>query len=177
MKDLFTELTQMLLHTGMSKRIIKKSKKYLDEAVSKEGISLENFKKLMDVCVYDVKNKQYDLKLYKKWDFAGCYLIHNLDKNIYHVGRSTKVLYKVDRNFRGYENVDVYNDYLNGDSFNIRFFPNEYDFYEDTKVMEDRLKRKYGEYVVLPKQKRKGNIGTILFYIVLIIYLIIASFV
>ena len=72
MENFFTEITQMLLYAGISTRIIKKSKKYLNLAASKEGFSLEQFNKLMDFYIY-------------------------------HIGRSTKVLHKADRNFRGYK--------------------------------------------------------------------------
>ena len=39
----------------------------------------------MNKCIYDFDNQQYDIKLYKKWDFEGCYIIYNIDKDIYHI--------------------------------------------------------------------------------------------
>ena len=44
----------MLLYAGISTRIIKKSKKYLNLAASKEGFSLEQFNKLMDFYIYNL---------------------------------------------------------------------------------------------------------------------------
>lgn len=163
MEDLVVDFARMLIHLGMSKNIIDKNRIYLEEAISEDGIDLKDFNRFMNKCIYDFDNQQYDIKLYKKWDFEGCYIIYNIDKDIYHIGRSTKVLYKVDRNFRGYGNKNVYKDYLAGDRFRIRLIPNEYDDYESTRIVESELKEEYGEYVLsesysqhrLDKEKEK----------------------
>ena len=54
MENFFTGITQMLLYAGISTRIIKKSKKYLNLSASKEGFSLEQFNKLMDFYIYNL---------------------------------------------------------------------------------------------------------------------------
>lgn len=148
MKDLAMEFAQMLMHLGVSKKIVDESRVFLEKAISENGISLKEFNRLMNKCIYDFDNQRYDIKLYKKWDFEGCYIIYNVNKDIYHVGRSTKVLYKVDRNFRGYGNKNVYRDYLAGDKFRIKLIPNEYDDYESTRLIEKELKKEYGEYIL-----------------------------
>lgn len=53
-------------------------------------------------------------------NFKGVYLLHNISKDIFYVGKSNKVLDRINSHFVGRGNGDVYADYVYGDSFEIR---------------------------------------------------------
>ena len=53
-------------------------------------------------------------------DFVGCYVIHNLTKNMYYVGQGKNVMQRARQHFTGHGNGDVYADYKYGDKFDIR---------------------------------------------------------
>ena len=54
------------------------------------------------------------------FDFMGCYVIHNLTKNMFYVGQATHVPQRVNNHFTGKGNGDVYADYKYGNQFEIR---------------------------------------------------------
>lgn len=56
-------------------------------------------------------------------DFKGCYIIHNLSKDIYYVGQSIHVVSRLNNHFTGKGNNDVYFDYRNGQNFSISVVP------------------------------------------------------
>lgn len=130
-----------------SKRKVSKSSETLHRLISgEEEISIEEFLNMYDTRIHDFDTKKDDIKIMKKHDFSGVYIIHNCTKNIFLVGKSDKVLRKVDRQFRGYENDEVYMDYENGDKFKIRIIKFEDSNYDSIEKLEQEMKTKYGKY-------------------------------
>ncbi len=77
---------------------------------------------MVDIRAYDLTNKQNDIKLVKAIDFAGVYVLHNQTKNTVFIGKSTHVIKKVERQFSGFENKSIYDDFKNDNKFIIRLF-------------------------------------------------------
>ena len=100
-----------------TEKIVALMKKFLND-----GGTVSDFFKMVDVRAYDLSNKQSDIKLVKTIDFAGVYILHNQTKNTFFIGKSTHVIKKVERQFRGFENKDIYNDFKNNNKYIIRFF-------------------------------------------------------
>ena len=118
-----------------AKKKVMEAKSTLDRLTSgNEEVPIEEFLRMYDLRIHDFNSKQDDIKFVKNWDFEGVYLLHNCSRNIYHVGRSSKVLRKIDRTFRGYENQDVYADWKNQDEFRVRII-----MYENTPIPFDIL--------------------------------------
>ena len=84
----------------------------------------------------------------KNWDFEGVYVLHNCSKSIYHIGRSSRVLRKIDRTFRGYEKQEVYVDWERGDDFKVRIVRFEGSGFSDIKDWEKELTKQYGTYQI-----------------------------
>ena len=51
--------------------------------------------------------------------FKGCYIFHNLTKDIYYVGQSINVAQRVANHIQGRGNADVYFDLRSGDDFRV----------------------------------------------------------
>lgn len=112
----------------------------------KEEVPIDEFLKMYDLRIYDFNSKQADIKFMKNHDFEGAYILHNLSRDIYHVGRSTKVLRKIDRTFRGYENQSVYADWKNQNNFTVRIVRLCDSDFDNTILLERALVKKYGTY-------------------------------
>lgn len=112
----------------------------------KEEVPIDEFLKMYDLRIYDFNSKQTDIKIMKNCDFEGVYILHNISRNIYHVGRSTKVLRKIDRTFRGYENQAVYSDWINQNDFTVRIVRLSDSDFDNTILLERALVKKYGTY-------------------------------
>lgn len=112
----------------------------------KEEVPIDEFLKMYDLRIYDFNSKQVDIKFMKNHDFEGVYILHNLSRGIYHVGRSTKALRKIDRTFRGYENQAVYADWKNQNDFTVRIVRLSDSDFENTILLERALVKKYGTY-------------------------------
>ena len=67
---------------------------------------------------FTIRN-QYKGTLYN-FDFMGCYILHNLKNDKYYIGQAVHVPQRVAAHLTGRGNGDVYADYRNGDSFEIR---------------------------------------------------------
>lgn len=111
-----------------------------------EEVPAAEYLRMYDLRIHDFDSKQDDIKFVKKWDFEGAYILHNCSRNIYHVGRRSKVLRKIDRTFRGYENQEVYMDWNQGDDFKISIVRFENSGYSDVAALEKELTKKYGFY-------------------------------
>ena len=61
-----------------------------------DEVPIEVFLKMYDLRIHDFESKQDNIKFMKNWDFEGVYIIHNRSKEAYHVGRSSKVLRKIE---------------------------------------------------------------------------------
>lgn len=133
-------------YSSAKKKVIE-ARDILDRLTSdNEEVPVEEFLRMYDLRIHDFDSKQDDIKFVKKWDFEGVYLLHNCSRNVYHIGRSSKVLRKIDRTFRGYENQDVYADWKKQDEFRIRIIRFEDSGYSDINLLEKELVEKYGIY-------------------------------
>ena len=126
----------------------KKKVKELGDIMSRilsedEEVLIEEFLEAYDVRSYNFHSKQNDIKFMKSIDFAGIYILHNLDKNIYFVGKSGKVFRKINRHFRGYENKEVYKDWKNRNKFTVQIISFESSEYNDINVLEKEIRKQY----------------------------------
>lgn len=130
-----------------AKKKAEEAKSVLEKLTSGyDEVPIEVFLKMYDLRIHDFESKQDDIKFMKNWDFEGVYIIHNQSKEAYHVGRSSKVLRKIDRTFRGYENQDVYADWKRNDDFSVRVVRFEGSGYSEVTVLESDLRKRYGTY-------------------------------
>lgn len=121
-----------------TEKIVLLMKKFLGN-----GGTVSDFFEMVDIRAYDLKNKQNDIKLVKTIDFVGVYVLHNQAKNTVFIGRSTHVIKKVERLFRGFENKSIYDDFKNNDKFIIRLFrliDSDFDSVDD---LEKHIKNTY----------------------------------
>lgn len=82
----------------------------------------------------------------KKNDFVGCYVIHNTDKDLYYVGQSKRVLFRLNQHFTGHGNGDVYADYKYKNKFEIRVAVLSTSGYSNIDLLERELIEKYNAY-------------------------------
>ena len=52
-----------------------------------------------------------DIKVLKNYKFKGAYALYNVDKNFYYTGFSNDIFRKIDRHFRGYGNIRLYEEW------------------------------------------------------------------
>ncbi len=110
-----------------------------------DGGTVSDFLKMVDIRAYDLNNKQNDIKLVKTIDFAGVYVLQNQTKNTIFIGKSTHVIKKVERQFKGFENKNIYDDFKNGNKYIIRLFrlvDSDFDSIDD---LENHIKNIYTE--------------------------------
>ena len=140
---------EALFEIPSSKKKIEDVKKRLNRfIIDNEEIDVNDFIEMYDTRIHNFDSKRDDIKFLKQLDFEGVYIIHNCSKNIYLVGKSKKVLRKIDRQFRGFENVNVYSDFQNNDSFKIRIIDFENSNYKDIDRLVKELTDKYGTYTL-----------------------------
>ena len=123
-----------------TEKIVPLMKKFLGD-----GGTVSDFFKMVEIRAYDLKNKQNDIKLVKTIDFAGVYVLHNQTKNSIFIGKSTHVIKKVERQFKGFENESIYDDFKNGNKYIIRLFrliDSDFDSIDD---LENHIKDAYTE--------------------------------
>ena len=162
---------EALVEIPASKKKILKAKETLQRlVVDNEEMDIDEFLEMYDTRIHDFDSKQDDIKILKQIDFEGVYIIHNCTKDICLVGKSQKVLRKVDRQFRGYENEDVYADYQNGDTFKIRIIDFERSDYENIDELVKDMTNEYGIYTFekeveveckVSQKDKKGNAITL----------------
>lgn len=152
---------EAIIGTFFSKKKIEKAKEPLSRLiVNNEEIDVEEFLEMYDTRIHNFNTKQDDIKILKRSDFEGVYIIHNCTKNIFLVGKSKRVLRKVDRQFRGFENEDVYTDYENNDVFKIRIIKLKSSNYSNIEALEQDMKKKYGDYTQKKTQVKENEINT-----------------
>lgn len=110
---------------------------------------------MYDTRIYNIDTGQKDIKIMKRIDFEGAYILYNQTKNIYYSGHSKKVLRKIDRHFRGYENIDLYVDYTEGDEFFVKIKPLDPNDSLSVIDLEKELIIIYDEKVSYENNKRK----------------------
>lgn len=125
-----------------------------------EEVPIDEFLEIYDLRTHNFDSKQDDIKFIKNWDFEGVYILHNCSRNAYHVGRGSRVLRKIDRTFRGFENQDVFKDWIQGEKFRVRIVPLKYTGTTNSAELERKIRRQYGVYPRAderddpPKEKR-----------------------
>lgn len=110
-----------------------------------DGGTVSDFLKMVNIRAYDLNNKQTDIKLVKTIDFAGVYVLQNQTKNTIFIGKSTHVIKKVERQFKGFENKNIYDDFKNGNKYIIRLYrlvDSDFDSIDD---LENHIKYIYIE--------------------------------
>lgn len=80
------------------------------EANSME-MSLEQFRAIKKKSIGSGAVKEYS----EKFNFTGCYVIHNKTKDVYYVGQSENVLKRAHNHFKGRGSAPLYSDYMSGD--------------------------------------------------------------
>lgn len=126
--------------TAMQTRVI------FDKLFLEDGVSVQEFLEMYDARIYNPENQQYDLKFMKGNDFEGVYILHNLTKEKYFVGRSQKVFRKVERHFNGFGNALLYEDWKNGNAFTVRMIRLDGTNHFDLQSLEKEMVSKYGRY-------------------------------
>lgn len=124
----------------LSAPIIKKS---LD---LKENVPIEDFLRIYNTRTYDIINKQNDIKIFKKIDFKGIYILRNNTKSKCYVGNASSVFKKVERHFRGYENQEIYTEWKKGDQFFVNIIKFENSGYDNIDLLERDIKEAYNAY-------------------------------
>lgn len=114
---------------------------------SEQGIPVEEFLKMYDTRTYDYRSKQNDIKIMKSVDFEGVYILHNIKKDIYYVGKGSQVFRKIDRHFRGHGNSMVYEDFKKGHKFRIRAIRFQNSGYDNIDILERDVARDYDAYI------------------------------
>lgn len=154
LSDMIELGVEALVEIPSSKKKILKVKETLQRlVVDNEEMEIEEFLEMYDTRIHDFDSKRNDIKILKQVDFEGVYIINNSTKDIFFVGKSEKVLRKVDRHFRGHENEDIYTDYQNGDIFKIRIIDFEKYSYDNIDELVKVMTDKYGIYTLEKKLK------------------------
>ena len=137
-----------ILAYSSTKNKAKNNKNILERLISgDEEVPIDEFLSMYDLRIYNFDSKRDDIKFMKNFDFEGVYIIHNCSRNIYHVGRSKKVLIKIDRTFRGYENQAIYDDWKKEHEFKVKIVKFDSNAFDDITLLEKELRKKYGVYL------------------------------
>ena len=88
----------------------------------------------------------FELRKRQDGDIVGVYIIYNDNRNMYYVGQSKRVFFRVNQHFTGHGNGDVYADYKYGDSFKIQIITLANSGYSDLDMLEKDLIKKYDAY-------------------------------
>lgn len=108
-----------------------------------EEVSSDEFIEMYNMRIHNFDSKRDDIKFMKKHDFEGVYVLYNCSRNKYYVGKSGRVLRKIDRQFRGYEDENIYNEYQKGDKFTVRIVSFQNSGYDSIDALEKNLKKQY----------------------------------
>lgn len=103
--------------------------------LSEEGISPQSFLYMYDLRHYDISNKQRDIKFMKNLDFPGVYIIYNPKSKQHFVGKGKTVLKKIDRQFRGYGNQDIFTAYQKNIKLTVRAIKLENSDYDNVDIL------------------------------------------
>ena len=131
-------------------------------------VPIEEFLDLYDMRAYNFDSKRADIKVLKNYKFKGAYALYNVDKNFYYTGFSNDIFRKIDRHFRGYGNIRLYEEWQNGDNFVVKMSFSDEDnddpeelqkdldeYFEKRRIsVEDRLEEQRLEEERIQAQKR-----------------------
>ena len=124
-----------------------KAKKVLDKILdTNKDVPIEEFLKMYDMRMYDISNKQSDIKFMKNVDFEGVYILRNATQNKCFVGKASKVFKKIERHFTGYGNEEIYSEWRKGNKFYINIIRLENSGYDNINYLERDIKEKYNAF-------------------------------
>ena len=147
MKDFSDDVVDIL--TGSitmyrdAKNIKNKLNTFIENVTSDDiDVPIEEFINLYDLRIYNFDTKRSDIKALKSKQIKGAYIFYNADKNTYFSGYGSDIFRKVDRHFRGYGDLSVYNNWKNGDRYFVRMsFCDEKN--DDPVLLEKQLRECY----------------------------------
>lgn len=121
-----------------------KAKEVLEKILDiSNDVPVEEFLKMYDMRMYDISNKQSDIKFMKNVDFEGVYILRNATQNKCFVGKASKVFKKIERHFTGYGNEEIYSEWRKGNKFYINIIRFENSGYDNINYLERDIKEKY----------------------------------
>lgn len=106
-------------------------------------VPVEEFLETYDLRIYDYNNKQDDIKLMKKMDFHGVYIIHNHRTEEYYYGVSENVFHKVFKIFNGNEGDKIFPIEEDIKSFSLRLIDLKRTIFDNADVLKNALEEKY----------------------------------
>ena len=106
-------------------------------------VPVEEFLETYDLRICDYNNKQDDIKLMKKMDFHGVYIIHNHRTEEYYYGVSENVFRKVYRIFNRNEGDRIFPNGEKIASFSLRLIDIERTLFNNADILKNVLEEKY----------------------------------
>ena len=126
-----------------TRKEIDSSKHIIQQLITDDIVTPEDFLKIYNLRMYDFENKSEDIKFMKTIDFQGAYIIHNHNKSKYYVGVADRVFRKLERIFNGYEQKQIYNDWKKGNKFTIRAVKLKDSGYSNNDELINALSKQY----------------------------------
>lgn len=111
-----------------------------------KNVRIEEFLKMYDLRMYDISNKQSDIKFMKNVDFEGVYILKNNTQNKCYVGKASKVFRKIERHFTGYGNEDIFTEWKSGNKFFVNIIRFENSGYENIDKLEHDIREEYNAF-------------------------------
>lgn len=128
--------------------IIDANSESIQQLLSGEPMTVDEYSRLYDVRLYNLDNKRHDRKMLKMYDTPGAYVFTNTATNQSLVGKGEKVFQKVYRQINGHGNPLLYEDIRKGREFEIRVFCLDRTECDDVDALERQLRERYGNYYV-----------------------------
>ena len=116
---------------------------YIRVHCDEKEVPVAEFLETYDLRIYDYSNKQDDIKLMKKMDFRGVYIIHNKRTDEYYYGVSEKVFHKVFRIFNRNEGDEIFQIEEEIASFSLRLIDLDRTIFDNVDVLKNALEENY----------------------------------
>lgn len=129
-----------------NKGIIDANSESIQQLLTGEPMTAEEYSRLYDVRLHNLDNKRHDRKMLKMYDIPGAYVFTNTVTNQSLVGKGEKVFQKVYRQINGHGNPLLYEDIRRGRKFEIRVFCLDRAECDDVGVLERQLREQYENY-------------------------------
>lgn len=126
--------------------IIDANSKSIQQLLTGEPMTVEEYSRLYDVRLDNLDNKRHDRKMLKMYDTPGAYVFTNTVTNQSLVGKGEKVFQKVYRQINGHGNPLLYEDIRKGRKFEIRVFCLDRTECDDVDALERQLREQHGNY-------------------------------
>ena len=101
-----------------------------------QRLTVKQFLNLYNARIYNMNNKQNDIKYMKMFEFEGVYIIYNFSKDKYYIGKASKVLRKVERQFKGSEKQELYAEIKNKDIIYVNVVKLQLSEYDNISQLE-----------------------------------------